>query len=247
VQSVVVDWIGQSIKIAPKIIYKAPHVIVLVGPTGRGKTTTISKLAAQPILEVINNNKFLAEEEKKALPVIRLITIDQIRVGAVEQLKTYGDIMGAKVDKAQTTKDLISLIQNYKDSTDYIFVDTSGCSPKDFDNIAKMRTILNVPGINFDTYLVIEASSKASDLINTIESFSIFNFNSVIITKCDETTSFGNVLSVLNEANKPISYITTGQKVPNDIQRASIKDFLYKLKGFKLNKDHIEDMFREDD
>ena len=80
-----------------------------------------------------------------------------------------------------------------------------------------------------------------------MENFSPFNFNSVIITKWDETTSYGNVLSVLYELNKTISYITDGQKVPNDIKKASVREFLYRLSDFTVSKVYIDDMFPEDE
>ena len=130
---------------------------------------------------------------------------------------------------------------------DYIFIDTSGFSPNDYDNIAKMRNILNLQGFSLDTYLVVAASTKARDLKKTIENFSLFNFNSVIITKCDETTSYGNVLSVLYESNRTIAYITDGQKVPNDIKKASVREFLYRLSDFTVSKVYIDDMFPEDE
>ncbi|MDD5790189.1 MAG: hypothetical protein PUE30_06675 [Spirochaetia bacterium] len=239
VQEKVMDWIGQSIKIAPEVYYKIPHIIVLVGPTGLGKTTTISKMAAKLILD--------ARKKGEALPNVRLITIDHTRVGAEAQLRKFGELMHVRVDKAETPDDLNMTLQECKDTADYIFIDTSGFSPNDYDNIAKMRSILNLPGVSLDTYLVVSASTKARDLVKTIENFSLFNFNSVIITKCDETTSYGNVLSVLHEANKTIAYITDGQKVPNDIKKASVREFLYKLTDFTVSKVHIDDMFPEDD
>lgn len=238
VQERVVDWIGQTIKIEPKVFHKSPHVIVLVGPTGLGKTTTISKMAAKPILDAKTNNE--------VLPIVRLVTIDHTRVGAEQQLRKFGEIMNVKVDKAENSDDLNEIIQACKDSTDYIFIDTAGYSQNDFDNIAKMRKILSVQGIMLDTYLVVAASTKTSDLTKIIDNFSLFNFNSVIITKCDETTSFGNILSVLFEKNKSVSYITNGQKVPKDMERASVAKFLYKLADFKINKIHIDDMFPEE-
>ncbi|WP_443737121.1 hypothetical protein [Treponema sp.] len=239
IQEKVVGWIGRSIKVAPEVYYKIPHIIVLVGPTGLGKTTTISKMAAKLILD--------AKKKGEPLPNVRLITIDHTRVGAEAQLRKFGELMHVRVDKAESPVDLNDIIQECKDSTDYIFIDTSGFSPNDYDNIAKMRNILNLQGFSLDTYLVVAASTKARDLKKTIENFSLFNFNSVIITKCDETTSYGNVLSVLYESNKTIAYITDGQKVPNDIKKASVREFLYRLSDFTVSKVYIDDMFPEDE
>ncbi len=239
VQMTVVDWIGQSIKIAPVIYRKSPQVIVLVGPTGLGKTTTISKMAAKTILD--------AKKNGSPCPVVRLITIDYTRVGAEVQLRKFGEMMNVRVDKAENSEDLTNIIQDCRDSADYIFIDTAGFSQKDYDNIAKMRKILNVAGVSMETYLVVAASTKARDLTKIIENFSMFNINSVIITKCDETTTYGNVLSVLKEHNKAVAFITDGQKVPRDFKRASVREFLFNLVDFKLDKLHIEDMFPEDE
>lgn len=238
VEKRVVDWIGQSISIAPVITHKLPHVIVLVGPTGVGKTTTLSKLAANLILT--------ARKAGQTEPVVRLITTDRTRVGAEDQLKRWGAMMEVPVDKAESSEDLKQLYDTHKDSTDYILVDTSGYSPNDYENIGKMRSLLDLPNVNMDTYLTISADKKASDNLKIIQNYEVFNFSSVIITKCDETTTYGNVLSVLHEKHKSISYITDGQKVPRNIRRASIVEFLKNLSGFTIDRIHIEDTFPEE-
>lgn len=238
VQKKVVDYIGESISIAPQMYSKLPHIIVLVGPTGVGKTTTLSKLAAGLIIN--------AKKEGRTPPVIRLITIDHTRVGAEEQLRKFGDLMYVKVEKAESAEDLSQIIKNCRDCVDYILIDSSGYSPNDYKNIANMREILNLPENLLDTYLVVAASTKASDLVKIIDNFSSFSFNSVIVTKCDETISYGNILGVLHEKNKAISYITNGQKVPRDIKRATVLDFLRSLSGFNLDMDYITDKFPEE-
>ncbi len=238
VEKRVVDWIGQSISIAPVITHKLPHVIVLVGPTGVGKTTTLSKLAANLILT--------ARKAGQTEPVVRLITTDRTRVGAEDQLKRWGAMMEVPVDKAESSEDLKQLYDTHKDSTDYILVDTSGYSPNDYENIGKMRSLLDLPNVPMDTYLTISADKKASDNLKIIQNYEVFNFGSVIITKCDETTTYGNVLSVLHEKRKSISYITDGQKVPRNIRRASVVEFLKNLSGFTIDRIHIEDTFPEE-
>ena len=234
----VVDWIGHSISIAPVYTHKLPHVIVLVGPTGVGKTTTLSKLAANLILS--------ARKAGQTEPVVRLITTDRTRVGAEDQLKRWGAMMEVPVDKAESSEDLKQLYDAHKDSTDYILVDTSGYSPNDYENIGKMRSLLDLPNVTMDTYLTISADKKASDNLKIIQNYEVFNFGSVIITKCDETTTYGNVLSVLHEKRKSISYITDGQKVPRNIRRASVVEFLMNLSGFTIDRIHIEDTFPEE-
>ncbi len=238
VERKVVDWIGQSIRIAPQVYRKLPHVIVLVGPTGVGKTTTVAKIAANIILDARNQGKPPAR--------VRMVTIDRTRVGAEEQLRRFGEIMNIDVDKAETADDVKQIFDTHKDSLDALIIDTSGYSPNDYENIGKMRSMLNVKGLDADVYLTITASTKAKDLVSIIQNYEPFNFGSVIVTKCDETSAFGNVLSVLAEKNKAISYITDGQKVPKNIERASVVNFLTRLDGFKIDRIHIEDTFTEE-
>ena len=238
VERTVVDWIGQSIAIAPKTYRKCPHVIVLVGPTGVGKTTTVAKIAANLILDARHN---------KMPPVrVRMITVDRTRVGAEEQLRRYGEIMDIAVDKAESTDDLRTIFDEYKDSLDALIIDTSGYSPNDHENIAKMRALFDVPGLNPDVYLTVAASTKPRDLVSIMQHYEQFDISSVIVTKCDETASFGNVLSVLAEKRKAIAYITDGQKVPRNIARASPVFFLTRLRDFRIDRVHIDDTFAGD-
>ena len=235
VERTVIDWLGKDIAIAPQHYRKPPHVIVLVGPTGVGKTTTVAKMAANIILDAKNSGKPPAR--------VRMITIDRTRVGAEEQLRRFGEIMNIDVDKAETTDDVKQIFETYKDSLDALIIDTSGYSPNDYENIGKMRALLNVKGLDADVYLTITASTKAKDLVSIIQNYEPFNFGSVIVTKCDETSAYGNVLSVLAEKHKAISYITDGQKVPRNIERASVISFLTRLDGFTVDRIHIEDLF----
>lgn len=235
VEQSVVDWIGQTIAIAPKPYRKCPHVIVLVGPTGVGKTTTVAKIAANIILDAKNSGKPPMR--------VRMITVDRTRVGAEEQLRRYGEIMNVSVDKAESAEDLRQIFDEHKDSLDALIIDTSGYSPNDHENIAKMCAFLDVPGLNPDVYLTVTASTKPRDLVSIMQHYEPFNIASVIVTKCDETVSFGNVLSVLAERHKAIAYITDGQKVPRNIARASAVYFLTRLHDFKIDRVHIDDMF----
>ncbi|WP_287053828.1 hypothetical protein [Treponema sp.] len=212
VQTCVADWIGENIPIAFEEKKSAPKVIIIVGPTGVGKTTTVAKMSS-------------------------------MRVAAIEQLKRWAEIINVNVDKAESSEDLKILCDSYVSNSDYIFIDTSGYSPNDYENIAKMRTILNVKNLNENVYLAITAGVSAKDLENIIRNYEGFDFKSIIVTKCDETTSFGRVISVLSEKNKPVSWITTGQDVLNTIQRADPKWFLKNLSGFKINAEHIEKKF----
>ena len=237
VQRYVVDWIGESISIAPEKVFRPPHVIIIVGPTGVGKTTTIAKLASNTILDARANGQ--------PKPELCIITIDTMRVGALEQISRFGEILGKNVMKAESSTDVLKIYDQYKDHTDFIFIDTSGYSPNDSSHIAEMKNILDVDGLNADVYLSITGSTKASDLNVILRNYEPMAYESVIITKADETKQIGNVISVLYEKHKSISYITDGQQVPHNIRRATVVDILKSLNGFDIDRIHIEDKFGE--
>lgn len=230
----VVDWIGESIEIAKQKVFRPPHVVIIVGPTGVGKTTTLVKLAAQVMLS------FKGQGRKAQLC---FISTDSMRVGAKEQLERWGEMMEYKVLKAESIDDLKVLYEENKDYMDAIFIDTSGYSPNDAAHIGAMKALLDVPGMNPDVYLAMTASTKARDLSNIMKNYEPFGYNSVIITKCDESEQYGNVISMLHEKRKAISYLTDGQKVKTNILKANIVDFLIRLDGFKVDRIHIEDKF----
>lgn len=236
VQRNVIDWIGETITIAPQTVTRKPHVVIIVGPTGVGKTTTLVKLAAQYVLSSNASNK---------MPKLCFITTDSMRVGAYEQLEKYGSIFGVKIQKAETAEDVKQIYDSVCDSVDAIFIDTSGYSPNDASHIGKMKMILDVQGMKADVYLAVMASSKARDLANIMKNYEPFGYNSVIITKCDESEQYGNILSVLYEKHKSVSYITNGQQPAGFIERANIVNFLIRLENFKVDRVHIEDKFGE--
>lgn len=237
VQDTVVDWLAQSIHITSRAENRAPHIIVLVGPTGVGKTTTISKLATLFIKE--------AKAKERAIPRIKMITTDRTRVGAAEQLERFGSILNIPVDTAddkQEFKKFIAASPNF----DVILVDTSGYGPKEYENIAKTRSFLDIPGMTFDCSLVLSASTKSNDIRTIIQNYEAFNFDSVIVTKLDETDGIGNVISVLSEKAKGISYICDGQYVAEDIKNATVLSFLQKLTDFNIDRVRLKDSFPEE-
>ena len=238
VQRAVVDWIGESISIAPEKVHRKPHVVILVGPTGVGKTTTLVKLATMFRRAAKKNNKTLN---------FCFITTDTMRVGAMEQLSRFGEVIGKNVLKAQTNEDVQKLYEEYKDYSDAIFIDTGGYGPNDAQHLADMKTMLSVQGMNPDVYLTVTASTKARDLNTIMQNYEPFGYQSVIITKCDESEQYGNVISVLHERHKSISYITNGQKITQTIAKADVVEFLKRLEGFAIDRVHIEDKFNKDD
>ncbi len=233
VQERVVNWIGDSIRIGENSCTVRPRIIALVGPTGVGKTTTVAKLAAAYSLAAAKGSRPLN---------VRVITIDNYRIGAKQQIEIYGNIMNIPVSCAETPSDLQTLVAMYQD-VDVILIDTIGKSPKDFSRIAEMRHFLEAAGQCTDVYLAVSATTKASDMREIMQQYETFGYGSVIITKFDETTRVGNIISALDEKNKPVSYITTGQRVPLDFEQASAVRFLTNLDGFRINRARIEERF----
>ena len=241
VQTQVADWIGEDIHVAESFRGKNPHIIIIVGPTGVGKTTTIAKLAAKVQWNAKKNGIPMAQ-----WPVMHMITIDNIRVAALEQIEHYANALynDVSVEQVASREKLESLIQLYNSpQVKYVFIDTSGISPNDFEHIATMKKVLDVPKMHADIYLAVSASTKPTDLEKIIRIYEPFGFRSVIITKCDETTTYGNVLSVLIEKGKTISMITTKQDVLNGHERANPYYFLKRLDGFELDDNHIRQRF----
>jgi flagellar biosynthesis protein FlhF len=233
VQDKVLEWIGMSIQIHnPEKYQKRPRILVLVGPTGVGKTTTIAKLAAISVYGSSGNN---AEN-------VRLITIDAFRIGAKAQIEAYGNIMGFPVAYVDNYQDLKKEIALSKEA-DLILVDTIGKSPRDSARLGEMKELLDACGSRAEVHLALSATTKSSDIREILQQFEPFDYQSVVLTKLDETIRVGNVISALAEKGKKISYITDGQKVPNDIQLASVVRFLINLEEFKVNRDKIEKSF----
>ena len=239
IQKKVVTWIGEQIAIYPpfRIAHKKPAIYIIVGPTGVGKTTTIAKLAA---IYGLGNKKHPPSR-------VRMITIDNYRIAAKKQIETYADIMQIPLTCAETYNDLQKALALYADM-DLILIDTIGKSPSDFERLGEMQKILSACGSTSETHLALSATTKASDLENILRQFEPFMYKSIVLTKLDETGRIGNVLSVLAEQGKPISYITDGQVVPQDIEEAKVFRLLMKIEGLRIDREYIEKIFgRQDD
>jgi len=234
VQDRLLEWIGESINIFKEDdVMRKPRIMVLIGPTGVGKTTTITKLAA---IYGIGTDEIQAVD-------VRMITIDAFRICAKEQLEQIGNIMQIPVSCVVNKQDLRKEIGIYSEDTDLFLIDTIGKSQKDSSKIGEMKEILDGAPRHTEYHLVIGAGTKASDIEDILRQFEPFNYKSVILSKMDETNSYGNVISALADKNKCISYLTVGQSVPVDIKRATVMHFLTNLEGFNVDREKYEKLF----
>lgn len=177
-------------------------VVALVGPTGVGKTTTISKLAAN----------YTINDKKK----VSLITVDTYRIAAVEQLRTVGEIIGVPVEVVFTPQNLRNSIKENTDK-ELIFIDTAGRSHKNTIQMAEIKGFLEAAAPD-DIFLVLSACTKYKDMLDIIEKYESLNIKKIIFTKLDETTTYGAILNVIDRSKKNLSYFTNGQSVPDDIE-----------------------------
>ena len=236
VQDKVLIWIGESLKIYENDRFKVrPRIMVLVGPTGVGKTTTIAKLAAN----------FGINEKGRHKRNVVLVTIDAYRIGAKQQLEAYGVVMEFPCFSVSDYDELKKVIAVNTEGTDLFLIDTIGKSPRDMVQLGEMKQFLDACGALAEIHLVLAATTKSSDLTEILKNFEFFDYKSVIVTKVDETMRFGSIIGTLSEKAKAVSYVTTGQKVPTDIRKASVVQFLINLEGFKINRIKLEEKFPE--
>jgi flagellar biosynthesis protein FlhF len=175
---------------------------------------------------------------------VRMITIDNYRIGARQQIETYGGIMGVPVSCVETAEDLRKTVAMHSDA-DLILVDTVGKSPRDAVRLAEMQRLLSACGPGAEVHLALSATTKASDMVQIMRQFEPFDYKAVVITKLDETNRIGNAVSALAERGKPISYLTTGQSVPQDIERARATRLLMNLEGFRPDRSRLEARYGE--
>lgn len=195
------------------------RILAFVGPTGVGKTTTLAKLAA----------RFALYHNKQ----VGLITIDTYRIGAVEQLRTYADITGMPIEVVMTPRDMPRALQRLADR-ELILVDTAGRNSKNSLQVSELSTFMG--GLaSPETFLVLSATTKTKDLRRIMDDFRKVQFNRLIFTKLDETESFGALLNTGQSAATPITYVTTGQNVPDDIEAANAEKLARLILGVERN------------
>lgn len=191
-----------------KMIYCRPEgrdpskkIIMLVGPTGVGKTTALAKLAARFSLE------------KKAR--VGIVTLDSYRIGALEQLQWYADRMKISIQMVMAPGDFLKALDSLR-HCDYILVDTTGRSQNDSDRIVQIKKYLQ-GDYKINTYLVMSATTKLEDLRDIYDAFSVLSLDTLVFSKLDESRGLGNIFSLAYETKKPISYFSIGQEVPTDL------------------------------
>lgn len=201
-------------------------VVALVGPTGTGKTTTLAKLAAKFA------QKYGAEQ-------VAMITIDTYRIAAFEQLATYGRIIGCSVKKAQNAEELNQLLYQMRNKK-LVLIDTAGFSQRDARLIEQLRDYQSGLSVNIRKYLVLPAGAQYQVLNQTVKAYHSTELQGCIFTKLDECYSLGEALSVIIENDLSLSYVTDGQRVPEDIKLADSANLtlvaakLYKKYGLPL-------------
>jgi flagellar biosynthesis protein FlhF len=232
--STAVGWIGERIDIDPPISFTArgARIVIVVGPTGVGKTTTIAKLAA---IYGLGDGRTPARR-------VRIITIDNYRIAAKQQIETYAEIMRIPVSLVESAEELRKNIALYQD-TDLILVDTIGRSPRDLGKLAEMKEILAACGGQSSVYLALSATTKASDTEEILRQYTPFGYRAIILTKLDETMRIGNVLSCLARQRMPIAYLCDGQGVPQDLEEATPVRLLMNMEGFRIDRDALEKRF----
>jgi flagellar biosynthesis protein FlhF len=180
------------------------RLVALVGPTGVGKTTTIAKLAA---------NFHLRERRR-----VGLITVDTYRIAAVEQLRTYADIINLPMEVVSTPRDMRHAVQRLAD-LDLILMDTAGRSPRDEVQIQELKTMLAEAGAD-EVHLVLSSVSSVASLTQTARHFADVGVTALVLTKLDEATGLGAIVPLLRSCGLPLSYVTHGQNVPDDMEAA---------------------------
>jgi flagellar biosynthesis protein FlhF len=200
--------LGNMLPVAKDELLASGGIVALVGPTGVGKTTTIAKLAA----------RFALRHGRRH---VALVTMDHYRIGAHDQLRTYGKLIGVPVHIAGD-KDELQVILNQMNDRRLILIDTAGTSQRAMQ-LSEQFAALNVDGAEIKRYLVLSAASEMAVNDEVISSFSGIKPERCILTKIDEATSLGGVLSVLIKHRLPLSYMGDGQCVPDDFHPASAK------------------------
>ena len=201
------NYLNEHIKFSDgiKLNRHGVRIAALLGTTGVGKTTTLAKIAAKFVLEQRTN--------------VALITADTYRISAVEQLKTYSDILELPLEIVYNPAELADAIERHRDK-ELILIDTAGRSQHNDYQMRELEEFLRV-NPRIEKHLVISSTTKLTDAKQIMQKFSQVEPDRIIFTKTDETGSLGMIINLLRDSTYSLSYVTTGQSVPDDIERAS--------------------------
>ena len=206
-KATLLNYLNEHVKFSDgvKLNRHGVRIVALLGTTGVGKTTTLAKIAA----------KFVLEQRTS----VALITADTYRISAVEQLKTYSDILELPLEIVYNPPELSSAIERHRHK-ELILIDTAGRSQHNEYQMRELEEFLRI-NPRIEKHLVISATTKLTDAKQIMNKFSQVNPDKIIFTKIDETSSVGMIVNLLNDNKYSLSYITTGQSVPDDIERAT--------------------------
>lgn len=205
----ILRWLEEQIRVTGPIVATPGRrrVVAVVGPTGVGKTTTIAKLAAN----------FCLREQRR----VGLATVDAYRVAAVEQLRAYADIIDLPLETAATPDELRGALERLS-NLDLVLLDTGGRSPRDAARMQELSAVLAAAQPD-EVLLVLSSVASASQLKQAAEQFARVGATSIVATKLDEAAAVGNLFMLLRDSALPLSYVTNGQNVPDDMEVADRK------------------------
>ncbi len=206
----------QQLKI--KDISSNSKIIMMIGPTGVGKTTTLAKLSAKAL-----------KEGKR----VGIINLDSYRIGACEQIRIYARIMGVPLFIASNHQTLKEGIERFLRNRDIIFIDTMGRNPKD-ESYIKFLSDICFSNISIDLHLLLSANSDNEFILETYGFYKKLPISCIGFTKIDEAVRFGSLYNLLMTSRKPLTYLTTGQKVPDDIEFPSSESLVNIILNRKL-------------
>lgn len=184
--------------------------INVLGPTGVGKTTTIAKIAARVLLE----------KKKK----VGFITTDTYRIAAIEQLRTYANLLQAPVEIVYNAGDFKAAIEKFS-HLDFVFIDTAGRNYKESKYVDDLNGIVDF-ALDMETFLVLSMTSKEEDMCDIIDQFQDFPIEKFIFTKMDETNSIGSMFNLMEKYQYGVAYYTNGQEVPEDLEEATAENVI---------------------